>query len=100
MAIGVRAAPADVNPHIADMCSALAHVCFGPIADIKHCLFDKLFPHFWLLEIARLAVRRFAGLDPGLVKRLGLVVGRIGARDRRALSDTNGDELLEPFLLE
>src|SRR4030095_8646149 len=57
-------------------------------------------PHFWLLVIVRLTIRRFAGLDQGLVQRLGLVVGRIGTRDRPALSDTNSDELLEPFLLE
>ena len=30
----------------------------------------------------QLAVRRLAGLDPGLVERLGLVVRRIGAGDR------------------
>ena len=46
------------------------------------------------------AVRRLAGLDPGLVERLGLVVGRIGAGDRRALADADGDELLQPLLLE
>src|SRR6516162_6840202 len=46
------------------------------------------------------AVRRLAGLDPGLVKRLGLVVGRIGAGNRLALADAYGDELLQPLLLE
>src|SRR5436190_2047490 len=42
--------------------------------------------------------RRLTGLDPGLIERLGLVVGRIGARDRLALADANGDEFLQPLL--
>src|SRR5918996_6078586 len=46
------------------------------------------------------AVRRFTRLDPGLGERLGLVVRRIGAGDRDALGDTDGDELLQPLLLE
>jgi hypothetical protein len=29
-------------PPKADMCSALAHVCFGPIADIPACSLDYL----------------------------------------------------------
>src|SRR5262245_61240271 len=46
------------------------------------------------------AVRWLAGLDPGLIGRLGLVVGWIGARDRFALANADGDELLQPLLLE
>src|SRR5258708_19100856 len=52
------------------------------------------------LSRAGLAVRRLAYLDPGLIERLGLVVGRIGAGDRDAPADPDGDGLLQPLLLE
>src|SRR5690242_12147745 len=42
----------------------------------------------------------FAGLDPGLVELLGLVIRRIGAFDGMALADPDRDELLKPLLLE
>ena len=53
-------------PSKADMCSALAHVCFGPIADTRGDLSDDLDTRSVIAPIAR---------NPFLAVQARLVVG-------------------------